>query len=110
MTINKLNGTECGTEIAKKINEIIDSGGGSGGRNVGEIITSTLPLTDAGLHLLDGTLLQYGIYKEFIDYMQKILVLITSVRRVIGRVQYQLMEYAVSLYMIVQIILLGCQR
>lgn len=24
MTINKLNGTECGTEIAKKINDIID--------------------------------------------------------------------------------------
>lgn len=38
-------------------------------RNVGEVITSTLPLTDAGLHLLDGTLLQYGIYKEFIDYI-----------------------------------------
>lgn len=38
-------------------------------RNVGEIITSTLPLTDAGLHLLDGTLLPYGIYKEFIDYI-----------------------------------------
>ena len=40
-----------------------------GGRNVGEIISSTLPLTDAGLHLLDGALLQYGIYKEFIDYI-----------------------------------------
>lgn len=38
-------------------------------RNVGEIISSTLPLTDAGLHLLDGSLLQYGIYKEFIDYI-----------------------------------------
>ena len=43
--------------------------GGASGRNVGEVITSTLPLTDAGLHLLDGTLLQYGIYKEFIDYI-----------------------------------------
>jgi len=38
-------------------------------RNVGEIISSTLPLTDAGLHLLDGSLLQYGIYKEFIGYI-----------------------------------------
>lgn len=38
-------------------------------RNIGEIIQSTIPLTDAGLHLLDGTLLQYGIYKEFIDYI-----------------------------------------
>ena len=26
-------------------------------------------MTDAGLHLLDGTLLPYGIYKEFIDYI-----------------------------------------
>lgn len=38
-------------------------------RNVGEIVTSSLPLTDAGLHLLDGSLLQYGIYKDFIDYI-----------------------------------------
>jgi len=41
-------------------------------RNVGEIISSTLPLTDAGLHLLDGSLLQYGIYKEFIDYIAEL--------------------------------------
>ena len=47
--------------------EKVKMGGSS--RNVGEIISSTLPLTDAGLHLLDGTLLQYGIYKEFIDYI-----------------------------------------
>lgn len=46
--------------------------GGASGRNVGEIITSTLPLTDAGLHLLDGSLLQYGIYKEFIDYIAEL--------------------------------------
>lgn len=38
-------------------------------RNVGEIIPSALPLTDAGLHLLDGALLPYGIYKEFVDYI-----------------------------------------
>lgn len=47
--------------------EEVNLGGSS--RNVGEIISSTLPLTDAGLHLLDGTLLPYGIYKEFIDYI-----------------------------------------
>lgn len=47
--------------------EEVNLGGSS--RNVGEIISSTLPLTDAGLHLLDGSLLQYGIYKEFIDYI-----------------------------------------
>lgn len=39
-------------------------------RNVGEIISSTLPLTDAGLHLLDGALIQGdGIYKGFVDYI-----------------------------------------
>ena len=45
---------------------------GSGGnvRNIGEIITSTLPLTDAGLHLLDGARLSGdGIYKEFVQYI-----------------------------------------
>lgn len=39
-------------------------------RNVGEIISSTLPLTDAGLHLLDGSLiLGGGIYQGFVDYI-----------------------------------------
>ena len=47
--------------------EEVNLGGSS--RNVGEIISSTLPLTDAGLHLLDGTLLPYGVYGEFIDYI-----------------------------------------
>lgn len=52
------------------IKEIAGGSGSSGAsRNIGEIISSTLPLTDAGLHLLDGTLLPYGVYKEFIDYI-----------------------------------------
>lgn len=38
-------------------------------RNIGEIVSSTIPLTDAGLHLLDGALLQYGSYQAFIDYI-----------------------------------------
>lgn len=41
-------------------------------RNIGEIVSSTIPLTDAGLHLLDGALLQYGSYKAFIDYIASI--------------------------------------
>ena len=42
-------------------------------RNVGEIITSSLPLTDAGLHLLDGSLIQGdGINSEFVDYIANI--------------------------------------
>lgn len=39
-------------------------------RNIGEIVTSTMPLTDAGLHLLDGTLLSGdGSYAQFVDYI-----------------------------------------
>lgn len=41
-------------------------------RNIGEIVQSTMPLTDAGLHLLDGSLLQYGSYKAFIDYIAEL--------------------------------------
>lgn len=46
----------------------LDAGGSS--RNIGEIVTSTIPLTDAGLHLLDGSLIQGdGIYADFVDYI-----------------------------------------
>lgn len=39
-------------------------------RNVGEIIPSVIPLTDAGLHLLDGALIRGdGIYGGFVDYI-----------------------------------------
>lgn len=40
-------------------------------RNIGEIVMSTIPLTDVGLHLLDGTLINgNGTYKNFVDYMK----------------------------------------
>lgn len=39
-------------------------------RDLGEIITSILPLSDAGLHLLDGSLLAGGgIYDDFVTYV-----------------------------------------
>ena len=39
-------------------------------RNIGEIIQSTIPLADAGLHLLDGTLISgSGSYSAFVDYI-----------------------------------------
>lgn len=42
----------------------------SGARNIGEIITSTVPLSDAGLHLLDGSVIQgSGSYAAFVTYM-----------------------------------------
>lgn len=44
--------------------------GGGSSRNVGEIVESTVPLTDAGLHLLDGSLLSgSGSYANFVTYM-----------------------------------------
>lgn len=39
-------------------------------RNIGEIVTSLLPLTDSGLHLLDGALISgSGAYADFVDYI-----------------------------------------
>ena len=39
-------------------------------RNIGELVISPIPLEDAGLHLLDGSLLtQGGFYDDFINHM-----------------------------------------
>ena len=38
-------------------------------RHIGEIVKSVLPLTDAGLHLLDGSLILYGSYQKFVNYI-----------------------------------------
>ena len=39
-------------------------------RNIGQIIQSTIPLSDAGLHLLDGSLISgSGSYSAFVDYI-----------------------------------------
>lgn len=42
----------------------------SSSRNIGEIIQSTIPLSDAGLHLLDGSLINgAGSYSAFVTYI-----------------------------------------
>lgn len=39
-------------------------------RNIGEIVASSIPLTDAGLHLLDGALISgAGSYAKFVTYI-----------------------------------------
>jgi len=39
-------------------------------RNIGEIVASTIPLTDAGLHLLDGALISgSGSYSDFVAHI-----------------------------------------
>lgn len=51
--------------------EKVEMGGNS--RNIGEIVASTIPLTDAGLHLLDGALIDgSGSYSAFVDYIASI--------------------------------------
>lgn len=50
------------------LDEAISDTGGA--RNVGEIVASTIPLTDAGLHLLDGAVLSSnGVYLDFVTYI-----------------------------------------
>ena len=45
-----------------------------GGRNFGELVYSVIPLSDSGLKLLDGSLIQgSGIYKNFVDYIASIV-------------------------------------
>lgn len=49
--------------------DILDERCGSQ-RNIGEIVASTIPLTDAGLHLLDGALIQgSGVYSAFVTFI-----------------------------------------
>jgi len=67
MATSKLTDTVKPLDIENKINEIIDD---LYSRNIGEIVASTIPLTDAGLHLLDGTLISgSGSYSDFVSYM-----------------------------------------
>lgn len=41
-------------------------------RNYGEIVTSSLPLTDSTLHLADGSLLNNTDYPEFVSYIAEL--------------------------------------
>lgn len=46
---------------------------GQNARNIGEIVPSALPLTSAGLHLLDGSVLQgSGSYSAFVTYIKRL--------------------------------------
>lgn len=55
---------------AKCVYDALQNAGGGTSRNIGEIVTSTIPLTDAGLHLLDGALIQgSGVYSAFVTYI-----------------------------------------
>ena len=72
-TDNTLGGNSPSDYLApseKAIKEYVDNNAGGASPNIGEIVASTIPLTDAGLHLLDGTQLSgSGIYSAFVDYI-----------------------------------------
>lgn len=72
MTISKLTNTVKPLDEINKINELVD-GINACFHNIGEIVASTIPLTDAGLHLLDGSLISgSGSYSAFVDYIASI--------------------------------------
>lgn len=50
----------------------VEIGGGKGvAREIGEIVISSIPIIDSGLHLLDGTrLFGDGIYADFVNYIK----------------------------------------
>lgn len=51
-----------------------------GGRNFGELVYSSIPLSDSGLKLLDGSIVQgSGIYKNFVDYIATIVNTYSSI-------------------------------
>lgn len=69
LTINQ-GGVPKGTFTANASSDVTINLENSSQRNIGEIVTSTIPLTDAGLHLLDGSLIQGGgIYDDFVTYI-----------------------------------------
>ena len=73
LKIRKLTKAQFDT-ITPEIGEldfVVDEeyGGNSSSRNIGEVVQSTLPLVDAGLHLLDGSLIRgNGVYSDFVRY------------------------------------------
>lgn len=64
--------TPSADDLTQVKTAVLSLGGGSGGSGhvVGEIVSSTLPITDAGFHLLDGALISgSGTYAAFVDYI-----------------------------------------
>ena len=55
------------------LNEAGENRLGANVRCIGELVPSTLPLTSAGLHLLDGSVLQgSGSYANFVTYIKRL--------------------------------------
>lgn len=53
-----------------QIDGLVSALNGKANWHIGQIVPSTLPITDAGLHLLDGALISgSGTYAAFVDYI-----------------------------------------
>lgn len=64
MNLDLSNITSAGIDVIKNNSSI---------RNLGELVFSTIPLNDSGLHLLNGALLQSGgVYDDFVKYIKKL--------------------------------------
>ena len=62
--------TPSADDLTQVKTAVLSLGGGGSGHMVGEIVSSTLPITDAGFHLLDGALISgSGTYAAFVDYI-----------------------------------------
>ena len=63
ITPSGLSNEQLYTAITKMINQ-------SSGHMIGELVSSVLPISSAGLHLLDGYLITGdGVYAEFVEYI-----------------------------------------
>ena len=60
------------SNLTSKAKDVIYENSASG-KLIGEIVTSTIPINDSSLHLLDGSLLSgTGVYKDFVEYVSKL--------------------------------------
>lgn len=76
----------------------ISAGGSSAFRNnnIGEIIQSTIPLSDAGLHLLDGSLISgAGSYSAFVTYIAGLVSSYPDLFETEANWQQSVMDYGV---------------
>jgi len=72
--IEEINTTKANIDLSNISSDGMDNIKNSSlSKNIGELVFSTIPLTDAGLHLLDGSIiLSEGIYSDFCKHIRKL--------------------------------------
>ena len=64
-------------------------------RSIGEIIPSCVPLTEAGLHLLDGALITNGMYADFVTYIGNLVSTVPDIFCTEAEWQQSVSQYGV---------------